>query len=210
MDKTKIAVDVFNASAANYQDKFMDVSMYHNSFDIFCNSITKQDAAVLELACGPGNITQYLLKQRPKYKILGADLAPNMLELAKANNPGAEFSLMDCRDIISLQKKYDAVICGFCLPYLDKEEAIQLISDASKILNQGGVIYISTMEDDYSKSGWKYSSSGEYKTFTHYHQADYLTKALTDNGFKLIDVQRKEYPEQSGAKVVDLILISAK
>ena len=210
MDKTQIAVDVFNASANNYQDKFMDVSLYHDNFDVFCNSITKKDAAVLELACGPGNITYYLLKQRRQFKILGTDLAPNMLELAKANNPSAEFSLMDCRDIASLNKKYDAIMCGFCLPYLDKEDTIKLIGDASKILNEGGVIYISTMEDDYSKSNWKYSSSGEYKTYTHYHQADYLTKALTENGFKLIDIQRKEYLDANKAKVVDLILIAKK
>ncbi|MEO8761745.1 MAG: class I SAM-dependent methyltransferase [Bacteroidia bacterium] len=210
MDKTKIAVDVFNASATNYQNKFMDVSLYHNTFDVFCNSIAKKDAAVLELACGPGNITQYLLKQRPQFKILGTDLAPNMLELAKINNPSAEFRLMDCRDLAALNKKYDAIMCGFCLPYLSKEEAMQLISDAAKIINEGGVIYISTMEDDYNKSGWKYSSSGEYKTFTHYHQVNYLTKALIENGCTIIDLQRKEYPDQSGGKVVDLILIAKK
>jgi len=75
-----------------------------------------------------------------------------MLALAKKNNPTAEFQLLDSREILKLNKTYDAIMCGFCLPYLTKEEAIQLMEDAAKILNANGVIYISTMEDDYSKS----------------------------------------------------------
>jgi len=152
MNKTQIAVNIFDKCVSLYQDKFMDVSLYHSGFDLFCNSIKKQNAEILELACGRGNITKYLLDKRPDFKILGTDLAPNMLALAKKNNPTAEFQLLDSREILKLNKTYDAIMCGFCLPYLTKEEAIQLMEDAAKILNANGVIYISTMEDDYSKS----------------------------------------------------------
>src|SRR4051812_15408408 len=106
MDKNKIAVAVFDKSAKKYQDKFMDVSLYHDTFDAFCDLVTKKGAMVLEIACGPGNITKYLLEKRPDLKILGTDLSPNMLELARANNPLAEFVLMDCRNIGSLNQKY--------------------------------------------------------------------------------------------------------
>jgi trans-aconitate methyltransferase len=188
----------------------MDVSLYQDTLDVFCKSINKQNAEVLELACGPGNITKYLLSKRPDFKILATDLAPKMLALAEANNPTAKFILMDCRDIDTLDKKYDAVMCGFCLPYLCKEEALKLIHDAAKLLNPGGVLYVSTMEDDYAKSNWKYSSSGEHKIFTHYHQADYVSAAMIENGFNLIDLQRKEYLGHNGIPTVDLILIAGK
>jgi 2-polyprenyl-3-methyl-5-hydroxy-6-metoxy-1,4-benzoquinol methylase len=209
MDKTKIAVDVFNKLADLYQTKFMDVSLYHDTFDIFCNNITKQNADILELACGPGNITHYLLSKRSDFKLLGTDLAPNMIELAKINNPSAQFQLLDSRDIRKLNKTYDAIMCGFILPYLSKEDAIQLIKDAAFILNSGGVIYISTMEDDYSKSGFKKGSTGD-EIYMHYHQADYLTEALMEAGFTVIDVQRKTYPAADDSTVVDLILIAKK
>jgi len=208
MDKSKIAVDIFNKNANLYQDKFMDVNLYGNSFDLFCSTL-KKDAEILELACGPGNITKYLLDKRPDFKILGTDLAPKMVELAKINNPTAEFELMDCREIVKLEKKYDAIMCGFCLPYLSREEALQLIADASHILKPGGVIYISTMEDDYAKSAFKKGSTGE-EIFMHYHQADYLTQALKENKFMVIDLKRQDYPEKDGTKTTDLILIAEK
>lgn len=209
MDKTKIAVEIFNKHASAYQNKFMDVSLYHDTFDIFCNHIKNQNAEVLELACGPGNITKYLLHKRPDLKIFGTDLAPNMIELARINNPEAEFDIMDSRAIEKLEKTYDGIMCGFVMPYLSKEEAIKLISDSFAILNPKGVLYISTMEDDYSKSGFRTGSAGD-EIYMHYHQADYLTEALKDNGFYIIDIQRKIYPEQDNINTVDLIIIAVK
>ncbi|ESU18783.1 methyltransferase family protein [Flavobacterium cauense R2A-7] len=209
MDKTQKAVEVFNKCANLYEERFMDFDLYNDTFDLFCKSIENQNAAVLELACGPGNITKHLLQQRPDFKILGTDLAPNMIELAQKNNPTATFQLLDCRDSLKLNKIFDGIMCGFGLPYLSKEEAIQLIKDAGNCLNKNGVLYLSTMEDDYGKSGLKKGSTGD-EIFMHYHQEDYLAEALKQNGFKIIALQRKKFPEQNGTYTTDLILIAKK
>ncbi|WP_284653103.1 class I SAM-dependent DNA methyltransferase [Flavobacterium terrisoli] len=208
MDQTSNAVGVFNKLADSYQDRFMDVSLYHDSFDIFCNNIKKDNATVLELACGPGNITKYLLEKRPDLRILGTDLAPNMIELAKINNPNAEFDLLDFRKIKSLEQKFDAILCGFGLPYLSKKEAIAFIADSGQILNADGVLYLSTMEDDNAKSRFQKGSSGD-EVFINYHEADYLIAALENNGFTLIDLQRKNYLHNE-QDTTDLILIATK
>jgi ubiquinone/menaquinone biosynthesis C-methylase UbiE len=209
MDKNQIAVSVFNKLASLYQDKFMDVSLYADSLDFFCDSIKKENAEVLELACGPGNITKYLLSRRPDFKIKGTDLAPNMIDLAKVNNPTAEFDVMDCRNIGSIGKKYDATMCGFCLPYMNKEETIKLIADASELLKPGGIFYLSTMEDEYERSGFKKGSTGD-EVFMHYYSADFLSAVLKENNFKIMHLSRKEYPEKDGAKTIDLIIIAFK
>ena len=204
-----MAIDVFDKCADAYQDKFMDLDLYHESFDVFCNNIKKDNAHILDVACGPGNTTHYLLKRRPHLNISGIDLSPKMIALAQKNNPQAEFQIMDCRDISNLNKKYNGIICGFCLPYLSKEEAFEFIKNASKVLIINGLIYISTMEDDYSQSGFKTSSSGD-RMFIHYHQADYLTQALNDSGFKIIDLRRQVYPSQDDKPTIDLIIIAEK
>lgn len=209
MDKSKIAVDVFNKHASLYQTKFMDVSLYHASFDFFCDSIKKQNAEVLELACGPGNITKYLLSKRADLKIVGTDLAPNMIELAKQNNPTATFEILDCRKINDLNKKFDAVMCGFCLPYLAMEEVLKLFSDAFQLLNSKGLIYISTMEDDYKNSGLRKGSQGD-EIFMHYYLEKDLSEPLIKNGFKINYTQRVKSEMTDGAMVTDLILIAEK
>lgn len=208
-DKTQVAVAIFNRLAEVYQNKYMDQSLFHDTFDFFCNNIDVQNPHVLEIACGPGNITQYLLKIRPDLQIFGIDLAPNMVELAKINNPGAHFEVMDAKTIGQLPQKYHAIMCGFCLPYLNKTEALQLIRDAAHLLLSGGVCYLSTMENDYDKSAIQRASTGD-EMFIHFHEAAYLIPALEENGFNILDIQRKVYPDGNGGETIDLVVIAQR
>ncbi|RBL90319.1 class I SAM-dependent methyltransferase [Chitinophaga flava] len=208
-NKTAMAVGVFDKNARTYQDKFMDIQLYHDTLDLFCQRISRQQANILEIGCGPGNVTRYLLQQRPDFRILATDLAPNMLALARENNPGATFQLMDGREVRSLEQPFDGIVAGFLLPYLSREETTTLISDAAATLNPGGVLYLSTMEDDYARSGIRTSSSGD-QLYQYFHEADYLLKAFAENGLQLIDLQRKMYPAHDGSTVTDLILLAGK
>ena len=210
MDATGNTIWVFDNCANEYQDKFMDMDLYNDTFDLFCDSILAENASILELGCGPGNITKYLLQKRPDFKILGTDLSANMLELAVKNNPTANFEIFDSRKINKLSRRFDGIMCGFILPYLSKLEAVKLIKDAFEILNQNGILYLSTMEDFHEKSGYKKSSSGKYEAYINYHQADYLSEALEENGFKIINLERKDFFQSDGTVTKDLILIAKK
>jgi ubiquinone/menaquinone biosynthesis C-methylase UbiE len=208
MDKTQHAAHIFNKLANLYESKFMNVSLYADSLEVFCENIPQENVKVLEMACGPGNITQFLLEKRPDWDILGTDLAPNMLELARKNNPTARFEVMDVRDISTIKEKYDGIICGFGLPYLTKNDAILFIQNAAKCLKTNGLLYISTMEGDYNSSKPEKGSTGD-EIFMHYHEFDYLNIAMTESGLNMIHNQRKQYT-QAEKIVTDLILIGQK
>ncbi|GEP51735.1 SAM-dependent methyltransferase [Flavobacterium noncentrifugens] len=205
MDKNKNAVAVFDKLATLYQSRFMDVSLYAETLDFFCD-LAGKDASILELACGPGNITKYLLDRNPQLKILGTDLAPNMLALAKNNNPKGVFEVLDCRDIVLLEQQFDAIMCGFCLPYLSKIETTKLIADATQILNQNGLLYLSTMEDDYEKSGFKKGSTGD-AVFQHFYTLDFLVSILEINHFEIIKAKRF-FSTSENATATDLVVIA--
>ncbi|MEO6902041.1 MAG: methyltransferase domain-containing protein [Bacteroidia bacterium] len=209
MDKNQIILNTYNKAAKQYQDKFMNMDLYHPSYDLFCKLIAKRNAEIFEIACGPGNITNYLLKSRPDFKIVGIDFSPAMIELAKVNNPTATFQVMDARHIDKIDKKYDAIICGFCLPYLTNEEATKLIGDAAQLLQPNGLLYISTMEDDATKSGFEKPSFTDYgEIYINYHQADYLISIFNQHHFKIIDLKRQDYPEKDGTFSTDMIFIA--
>jgi 2-polyprenyl-3-methyl-5-hydroxy-6-metoxy-1,4-benzoquinol methylase len=89
MDRYKETFDTWNNIASIYQDKFMDLDVYNDTYDHICNAVTKPKAKLLDIGCGPGNITKYLLSKRPDFDIFGIDMAPNMIEFAKKNNPTA-------------------------------------------------------------------------------------------------------------------------
>lgn len=210
MDRYQQTIDTYNQLAAAYQDKFMDLDLYNDTYDKFCELIEKKKPKIFEIGCGPGNITRYLLKKRPDFKIDAIDMAPNMVQLAKENNPTADFKIMDCREIDQLTDRYDGIMCGFCMPYLSKEDCVKLISDASMLLNPGGIFYFSVIEDDYSKSDYETSSNGQYKVYVYYHQEDYLREALEQNDFEIIGLPRKSYPKPDGPTATHLIFITRK
>jgi 2-polyprenyl-3-methyl-5-hydroxy-6-metoxy-1,4-benzoquinol methylase len=206
-DNSIAAAGVFDKYAREYSERFGDTSAYHESFGKFCEAVRVKEAEILELACGPGNITRYMKMKRPDFNILATDLSPNMLKVARELNPGVEFRIMDCREIIKLGKKFDGIIMGFCLPYLSAEETRKLILDATIMLHRGGVIYISTMEDDYAKSGIQKGSKGD-EIFMHYYPGDFLTTLLEENGFKVTFMERKITNDSSGNPETDLLIVA--
>nr|WP_294948522.1 class I SAM-dependent methyltransferase [uncultured Mucilaginibacter sp.] len=199
--------DAFDRSAKIYQDKFMDVSEYAEPFKLFCDNIKPDNASILDIACGPGNITKYLLDRKPGYDVLGIDFSAKMLSLAQANNPTAKFRLLDCREIDKIEQKFDGITCGFCLPYLTRGEAVALIKNVAGLLKPGGVFYLSTMEEDENnKSRYQISGAGD-KVYVIYHQEGYLSDAFPANNFEVISFGRYSTPDKDGRLTTDLVWV---
>ncbi|HPB04842.1 MAG TPA: class I SAM-dependent methyltransferase [Prolixibacteraceae bacterium] len=210
-EKTSITIGTYNKCAVAFQDKFMNMDLYHKSYDRLCERIETVNPRILEIGCGPGNITRYLLSKRPDFDILATDLAEKMIVLATVNVPQAKFRVMDCREILSINETFDAIVCGFCMPYLSDDECAKLIADMAALLNPGGTVYFSTMEGDDSRSGFETTSfSGSNEVYVNYHQSDFLEKQLVQNGFENIELIVQGYPEPDGTISDDLIFIAAK
>ncbi len=201
------SVSVFNNNADLYVEKYMDLTTYNDALDYF-SDLLPENAEILDVACGPGNITRYLLSKNKNYQILGIDLAENMLALAEKHNPKATFQLLDGRKIKELNKSFHAIVSGFFSPYLSKEELVEFIRDASQCLFPGGLLFLSTMEDDYSKSGIQQSSTGAYSLHMYFHETDYIKNFASDSGLKFL--KRYEYDIQGQDVMKDIVLIFQK
>ncbi len=209
MDRYKETFETWNKVASLYQEKFMDLDLYDNTYDFICNSIGKDKAKLLEIGCGPGNITKYLLSKRPDLDILGIDIAPNMIELAKKNNQTASFAIMDSRNISELKTKFDGIVCGFCLPYLSHTDSVKLISDCYDLLNEKGFIYLSFVEGDPNKSGFQIGSSGD-RVYFHYYSTGELTKQLFQSQFEELKIFKVDYKKSETAIEIHTIITARK
>lgn len=69
----------------------MELDYYNESYNVFLNSIHESPAHLLEIGCGPGNITKYLLNKRPYLTVFGIDVAPNMVDLARKKQSNCSF-----------------------------------------------------------------------------------------------------------------------
>lgn len=211
MENFVISVKHFDEFADEYAQRFMNVESYSDSIDRFCNHIRNEQPQILELGCGPGNITR-LLKLRFRESIITAiDLAPKMIGIARKQLPDVDFRVMDVREVSTLQEKFDAVMCSFCLPFLSKDDAAKLIADCSEKLNSGGVLYISTMEGDENKAGFESTSfSGAAEVYFNYHRQSDLEAAFLKSGFEIAQMKSQDYLESDGSMTTDLIYIGIK
>lgn len=209
MNRYKETSETWNKVASLYQDKFMSLDLYNNTYDFICNAVINDNAQLLEIGCGPGNITRYLLSKRPDFNIVGIDIAPNMIELAKRNNPTARFSVMDVRKISVLKEKYDGIVCGFCLPYLSHTDSIKFINDCYNLLNENGLLYLSFVEGDPAKSDYQTGSSGD-RVYFYFYDLDDLKNQLIENHFDEIDLFKVEYRRSESEIELHTILIAKR
>lgn len=202
------AVDLFNKLADSYQERFLSVEAYSESFHALLSMLDK-NSRILDVACGPGNISRFLLNERPDLDILGIDLAPNMIEWAKRNNPTATFIVHDAQKIDQLTETFDAIIVGFLFPYFTMTQVREFIEKAHKILSKDGIIYISTMEDRYENSRFRSSSTGE-QLLMHYYEASDLIEILEMHRFQTVFEKRQLFSTDLPESDTDLMLIARK
>jgi len=209
MDKYEETFETWNKVASLYQDKFMDLDLYDETYDYICKAIAKEKAKILEIGCGPGNITKYLLSKRPDFDVFGIDIAPNMIELAKKNNPTAKFSIMDSRKIDEIQEKYDGIVCGFCLPYLSSIDTEKIINDSYNLLNESGFLYVSFVEGDPNKSDYQIGSSGD-RVYFYFHNLETLKAQLTKRKFSELKTFRVTYKRTENDIEIHTIITAKK
>jgi 2-polyprenyl-3-methyl-5-hydroxy-6-metoxy-1,4-benzoquinol methylase len=209
MDPYQETFETWNKVASVYEEKFMDLDLYNVSYDFICDSVEKINPKILEIGCGPGNIMRYLLSKRPDFDVFGIDIAPNMIELAKKNNPTASFAVMDSRKINEIQSKFDAIVCGFCLPYLSETDRDKLILDAWNLLKENGLIYLSFVEGDSAKSGFQTASTGD-RSYFYFHDLVEIKTKLIEAGFTDFNVFKVDYQKSSGEKEIHTIITARK
>ncbi len=201
-------IRTWNQLAELYEARFMDIPLYNATYDRFCELLLP-GSSVLELGCGPGNITRYLLHSKQDLHISATDAAPRMVELAKKNNPTANCFVLDARRITTLEKKFDAVVAGFCLPYIAHEDFPRFISDVYDRLNDGGIFYLSFVEGRPEDSSYQTGSTGD-RIWFNYYDSDALIHQSKKAGFKPETKWRLPFSREGKPDEIHTVLIFSK
>jgi predicted TPR repeat methyltransferase len=146
---------------------------------------------VIELGCGTGKNTTFLLKKADE--IIGLDFSQEMLNKAKAkiNDDRVEFQKADLNAEWNIENDYaDLITCSLVLEHI--ENLNYVFNQANKKLKNGGIFFISELHPfkQYSGSKAKFETENgtqELKTYVH-HISEYLNVA-SENGFELVEVK---------------------
>ena len=82
---------------------------------------------VVDLGCGPGNLTALLVERWPGAEVVGIDSSAEMIEQARATTPAVEFRVGDLRDWATSSERVDVLVSNATLQWVPGH--LELISD---------------------------------------------------------------------------------
>lgn len=161
----------------------MHLRYYDDSYDEFLKWLP--GPRVLDVCCGPGNISLYLKSKDPSLKVTGVDYAPGMIDQFKQHLPEDQVYCGDFLEFESGEEQFDGLICGFGIPFVADSELPGWLGHSNKLLNTGGIMYLSFVEGETHQSGFKIGSTG-LRVYFHYHRVQMLIQILQQSGFLLL------------------------
>ena len=75
-------------------------------------------ATVVDLGCGPGNLTALLRERWPDADIRGLDSSPEMIEKAQAVDPSIDFEVADLREWAAQARQVDVLVSNATLQWV--------------------------------------------------------------------------------------------
>ncbi len=206
IDTQQQTITAFDQAAEQYESSIAKLTNYNPTYD-FLLSLLKQNDQILDLACGPANISQYLKNKLP-LQITGYDLSEKMLSIAQRNIQDGHFEKQSICDFTYPQQAH-AIINGFGLPYLSKEQIKPCFKRCHESLVTGGIMYISFMQG--STQGYEIPSFDiNAALYIYYHQLHEIIAMLKNTGFTVIKKWQLDYIETDGSKTQDIVLICTK
>jgi trans-aconitate 2-methyltransferase len=93
------------------------------SIDLAGRIRLEDPASIVDLGCGPGNSTRILRERWPRARIVGLDNSPEMIEKARSDRPGGEWTLADA-GTWSPDVRFDLVFSNATLQWIPGHETL--------------------------------------------------------------------------------------
>lgn len=206
-DRNKKIISAFDMHAEQYAEQYADMSIYAESIASFMDQRPSKPR-ILDIACGPGNLLGFILKDIIEADITGIDLSPAMLAIARERFPEGEFLGLDMRDIDSLLGPFDRISCGFGIPYISIEELPTWIMKVYEGLASKGRVYLSMMIKSEPSSELILPSSGIGDgIMTSFFTQEMLLDELIKVGF---NIEFEAFFKTDSAELQDYAVVASK
>ena len=107
-DRLRIIGDAFDARAPHYDES----AMHRGVAAAVADFVTIEEVnRVVDIATGTGLVLRELARRAPELELIGVDVSPGMLDVARQALPGAEWIEADAADLPLSDSSTDLVTC---------------------------------------------------------------------------------------------------
>jgi ubiquinone/menaquinone biosynthesis C-methylase UbiE len=103
--------------------------------------IPDKQGTILDVACGKGATTKYLLRYYQPSQVMGIDISDELLKTCKRKTPGCTFTQMDAVHIGCKENSFDNVICVEAAHHFKTRE--KFLREVCRVLKPGGRLVLS-------------------------------------------------------------------
>jgi ubiquinone/menaquinone biosynthesis C-methylase UbiE len=137
---------------ARWYDRNRQLESDHRRLLTRLDSLLPHNAAVLEVACGPGHLSIALAQAHPDYRVMGLDISHTFIQLANqhATDAGVTVSFVhgNAAALPFDNGSFDCIVC--VAAFKNFSEPVQAIQEMYRVLKPGGSAIILDLHRDAS------------------------------------------------------------
>jgi SAM-dependent methyltransferase len=95
---------------------------------------------ICDMGCGPGHVARYLHQHGTQ--VLGVDLSPRMVELARQMTPGVEFRLGNMLALDVDDAAWGGIAAFYSIVHIPRDSVIDALRELRRALKPGGLLLL--------------------------------------------------------------------
>jgi len=151
--------------------------------------IANKSGNILDVACGKGATTAYLLRHYKPQDVVGINISDQQLDFARRNAPGVTFINMSATEMDFPDNSFDNIICVEAIFHFVTR--LDFLASALRLLKPGGAIVFTDI-----LMSWEGENRRERRSTENY-VADLETYRTLINGLGFTSVEVEDITEQS-------------
>ncbi|MFF2042384.1 class I SAM-dependent methyltransferase [Kitasatospora sp. NPDC058170] len=150
---------------------------------------------VADLGCGPGHVAGWLAERG--VRVVGIDLSPAMVGIARREHPGVEFRQGDLLDLPAADGEFGAAVALYSVIHLEPAELRPAFAQMRRVLRPGGCLLLAFhlgTEVRHLDEWWGHQVEVDF----HFLESEAVAGLLTDAGFTVeARLERTNLPQEA-------------
>lgn len=144
---------------------------------------------IADLGCGPGQIARYL--HDAGVEVVGVDLSPAMIRIARTRCPGVEFKVDDMMSLSFDDASLAGAVSFYSIVHFGPSELDSVFIECARAIEPGGLFLVAFHIGNDVKHVddlWGVGVSLDFR----FHEPWFVTKSLMRSGFSVIETTERE------------------